>query len=163
MLSGLSVTAPVALVLAFLAFALGLVALPRPGARPAPAGRTPVWDLPLRGVCALALVLALTAAAGWLGPSLSGLLAPFPIIASVLATFTHSQRGANELLGLLGGLLFGFGAFALFCFTLAVSLRGLGIAGGFALALALALVAQTAVLYFTRKEPALALGSHRAR
>ena len=75
-------------------------------------------------------MLTLTAIAGWLGPQLSGLLAPFPIIATVLATFTHAQRGVDETLRLLRGLISGFGAFALFCFTLAVSLRSLGIAAG---------------------------------
>ncbi len=108
---------------------------PRGAAAPAarcrlPGDPLPTWDLPLRAACALALVLTLTAIAGWLGPQLSGLLAPFPIIATVLATFTHAQRGVDETLRLLRGLVSGFGAFALFCFTLAVSLRSLGIAGG---------------------------------
>ena len=76
----------------------------------------------MRAGCALALVLTLTAVAGWLGPQLSGLLAPFPIIATVLATFTHAQRGPHEAQRLLRWLLGGYGAFALFCFTLAVSL-----------------------------------------
>ncbi len=88
----------------------------------------------MRAACACALVLSLTAVAGWLGPQLSGLLAPFPIIATVLATFTHAQRGTDELLRLLRGLVSGFGAFALFCFTLAVSLRTLDTAAAFALA-----------------------------
>jgi len=71
----------------------------------------------LRAICALALVLALTAVAGWLGPQLSGLLAPFPVITTVLATFTRAQRGATETVRPLRGMLTGFGAFALFCFA----------------------------------------------
>ena len=47
----------------------------------------------------------------------------------MLATFTHAQRGTDELLGLLRGLVSGFGAFALFCFTLAVSLPRLDTGG----------------------------------
>ena len=85
----------------------------------------PIWDLPLRAFCALLLVLALAAASGWLGSRLSGLLAPFPVVSSVLAVFTHTQRGADEFLRLVRGLIAGFFAFALFCFTLAVSLRTL--------------------------------------
>jgi hypothetical protein len=91
-------------------------------------------------------VLALTAAAGWLGSRLSGLLAPFPVIASVLATFTHAQHGTDELLRLARGLISGFFAFALFCFTLAVSLRMLGIAGAFALASGVAMLTQGVLL-----------------
>lgn len=49
------------------------------------------WDLPGRALAALGLVLGLTAFSGALGPHLSGLLAPFPIITSVLAVFSCSR------------------------------------------------------------------------
>ncbi len=114
----------------------------------------PSWDLPMRAGCALALVLTLTAVAGWLGPQLSGLLAPFPVIATVLAAFTHAQRGPGEVQHLLRWLLGGYGAFALFCFVLAVSLRPLGVATGFALATTGALGAQAAVLALVSRLPA---------
>jgi hypothetical protein len=150
-----------ALALALAAFALGVVLLPRPRASPVRAAAPPVWDLPLRAGCALTLVLALTAVAGWLGPQLSGLLAPFPIIASVLATFTHTQRGVDETLRLLRGLLVGFGAFALFCFTLALALPALSVAAGFALATLVALAAQAVVLSQALREPALVASEPR--
>lgn len=151
-----AVTLPtgVALALACAAFAVGLALLPPPLAaapRPVP---PPAWDLPLRAGCALTLVLALTAVAGWLGPQLSGLLAPFPIIASVLAVFTHTQRGVPELRRLLRGLLSGFGAFALFCFVLAVSLRTLGTAAGFALACSAAVLVQSVLVAQARRPSA---------
>ncbi len=106
----------------------------------------PAWDLPVRATCALALVLALTTAAGWLGPQLSGLLAPFPVITTVLATFTHTQRGAGEAVRLLRGMLSGFVAFAMFCFTLTISLRASGVAEAFLFATAAALVGQAAMI-----------------
>jgi len=136
----------VALGLATLSLMLGLAALPRPGAQAREHAAPPSWDLPLRAACAAALVLALTALAGWLGPQLSGLLAPFPVITTVLATFTHAQRGTDELLRLLRGLVSGFGAFALFCFSLALALRHLDTAEAFVLASALALLVQGFVL-----------------
>jgi hypothetical protein len=110
----------------------------------------PSWDLPLRAVAALALVLALTAAAGQLGPQVSGLLAPFPVIASVLAVFTHTQRGHTEVLVLLRGLLLGYAAYGLFCFVLAVALRPLGTGESFVLATAIALLCQAAVFWWQR-------------
>jgi hypothetical protein len=143
----------VAFVLALASFALGLSLLPHPGNEPAPELAAPVWDLPLRAGCALALVLVLTAVAGWLGPQLSGLLAPFPIIASVLATFTHTQRGVDEALRLLRGLLMGFAAFALFCLALALALPALDVAAAFALATGVAVLAQGFVLRWTLREP----------
>jgi hypothetical protein len=153
--SALTLPLGVALALALAAFALGLSLLPQPGGEPAPELAPPVWDLPLRAACALALVLALTAIAGWLGPQLSGLLAPFPIIASVLATFTHTQCGVDETRRMLRGLLSGFGAYALFCFTLALALASLDIAAGFALACAVALLAQGVMLRQALRGPEL--------
>ena len=108
----------------------GLALIPRAPQDAGPSDGLPAWDLPLRAACALTLVLVLTAIAGWLGPQLSGLLAPFPIIATVLATFTHGQHGVVPMLRLVRGMVSGFAAFALFFFTLAVSLRSLGTAGG---------------------------------
>jgi hypothetical protein len=143
-----------ALGLAAVALLLGLASLPRPAADLRLHATPPAWDLPVRAVCALALVLGLTAVASWLGPQLSGLLAPFPIIATVLATFTHAQRGTDELLRLLRGLVSGFGAFALFCFTLALSLHRLDIAAAFALATAVALLTQGVVLMRSRRDAA---------
>jgi hypothetical protein len=129
-----------------LAIVLGLAALPpQAGDDAREHAAPPAWDLPLRAACAGALVLSLTALAGWLGPRLSGLLAPFPIMATVLATFTHAQRGTDELRRLLYGLIAGFGAFALFCFALAVALRRLDTAASFALATTLGLCTQGVV------------------
>jgi hypothetical protein len=142
------------LVLAVMALAVGLAALPRPSAEAKRQPSPPSWDLPTRAVCALALVLTLTAVAGWLGPQLSGLLAPFPIIATVLATFTHAQRGTDELLRMQRGMLAGFGAFAAFCFTLTLALRTFDTGAAFALATILALLIQAIALMLVPKEPA---------
>jgi O-antigen/teichoic acid export membrane protein len=116
-------------------------------------GRPP-WDLPVRAGCALALVLALTTASGWLGPQLSGLLAPFPIITTVLAAFTLAQLGVGESLRLLRSILGGFVAFALFCFVLTISLGHLGAASAFTLAATVALVAQSVTLGLVRRREA---------
>ncbi len=152
--SAFSIPPGLALALAALAIIAGLTWLPRPEAPQIAPTVAPGWDLPLRAGCALALVLTLTAVASWLGPQLSGLLAPFPIIATVLATFTHAQRGSDEVVRLLRGMVTGFGAFALFFFTLAVSLRGLGTGPAFALATAIALSTQALVLArFAGREP----------
>jgi hypothetical protein len=135
-----------ALLLAGAGFLVGLKLLPNPLSEPSQAPSAPIWDLPLRAFCELALMLALTAASGWLGSRLSGLLAPFPVIASVLAVFTHAQRGADEFLRLARGLIAGFFAFALFCFTLSVSLRTLPIATSFVLATGVATLVQGLLL-----------------
>jgi hypothetical protein len=168
-LSEVSVGAGVALAIVLIVLWLTQRALPRPRAH-TPSGRLapPLWDLPLRALSALALVLALTALAGRLGAHLSGLLAPFPVVGSVLAVFTHAQRGESDLLQIVRGFALGLAAYALFCFTLAVSLPSLGIAAGFLLATICALATQGLVIAVTilrtrRPRPAPATtGSHGA-
>jgi hypothetical protein len=134
------------LILAAGCFRLGLGMLPPAPSLPPRIAFPPWWDLPLRALAALALVLVLTAASGALGPHLSGLLAPFPIIASVLAVFAHAHDGAAAVGVLLRNFLVGFYGFAVFCFILAVTLPALSIAGAFGLATATALAVQAAVL-----------------
>jgi uncharacterized membrane protein (GlpM family) len=145
-----------ALVVVLAAVAAALLALPRVrGERPSGVS-LPAWDLPLRALSALALVLVLTAVAGQLGAKLSGLLAPFPVIASVLAVFTHAQHGEQDALRIMRGFVVGLVAYALFCFALAVSLESLGIAASFALAAIVALATQAVALTVTwrRQQPA---------
>jgi uncharacterized membrane protein (GlpM family) len=147
-LSPLPLNPILVLLLAWSAFAGAFALVPHGERRQAHAGRLPpVWDLPLRGLSVLALVVLLTTVAGALGPRLSGLLTPFPIVTSILAAFTHVQHGEHETLRLLRGFLTGFFAFALFCFTLSLTLGSLGTGTAFALASAVALVAQGAALF----------------
>jgi hypothetical protein len=138
---------PPALSLAFVAayFALGLRLLP-PASSPLPPVATPPWwDLPARALAALGLVVTLTAVSGALGPHLSGLLAPFPIITSVLAVFTHAHGGVAQVNVLLCNFLVGFYGFAAFCFVLAIALPALTSAAAFGLATASALAVQATI------------------
>jgi len=144
--------AALSLVLVGAGFAVGLRLLPR-APSPAVAGAvSPWWDLPARALAALGLVLMLTALSGALGAHLSGLLAPFPIITSVLAVFTQAHGGFAPVTVLLRNFLFGFYGFAAFCFTLAIALPGLGTAAAFGLAVAAALAVQ-AMIFLLRPHP----------
>jgi uncharacterized membrane protein (GlpM family) len=155
-LSTITVGVDRTLAVVLVAVALTLVVLPRVQGERLSTVRLPIWDLPLRGLSALALVLALTALAGQLGAKLSGLLAPFPVVASVLAVFTHAQHGEQDLRRIMRGFVVGLVAYALFCFVLAVSLESLGIAESFLLAAVAAVATQAVALTLTwrRREPA---------
>ena len=147
LLSTLRVPPVAALIIAVAAFSIALLVLPRfPATEDSQVIRRPSWDLPLRAGAALALVLVLTFAASSLGPRLGGLLTPFPVVASVLAAFTHVQGGNAAVQQLLRGLVVGFFAFALFCFVLAIALRPDGILVAFAFAAVAALSLQAVVL-----------------
>jgi hypothetical protein len=162
-LSAVTVSTPVALACVLAAVGAALLALPRSRGERGSDAIPPAWDLPLRGASALALVLALTALAGQLGAKLSGLLAPFPVIASVLAVFTHALHGEDDLLRIMRGFVLGLVAYALFCFALAESLRSLSIAAGFAIAVAAALATQSIALALSwrRREPSSARAPSR--
>jgi uncharacterized membrane protein (GlpM family) len=145
-------SAPLALVLALAGFAGALAILPH-GHEPATAAPSySRWDLPVRAVAAAALVVALTGVSGRLGPDWSGLVATFPVITTVLAAFTHAQRGASDTRRLLRGFLTGFVSYALFLFALSLSIERLGTAAAFALATAIALATQ-ALLLVSRRAP----------
>jgi hypothetical protein len=141
-----------AFVIAGTGFAIGLTLLHAPPEELQEIGALPWWDLPARGLAAMALVIALTAASGSLGPNLSGLLAPFPIITSVLAAFTHLHGGPEQVKVLLRNFLIGFYGFATFCFVLAITLPSLDTGPAFTLALLAAVALQTVVFGVRERE-----------
>lgn len=102
----------------------------------------PQWDIPARMVIATGFVLILTGIAPALGPRLTGLLAPFPLYASILTVFAHRLQGPAPAAGVLRGLLLGLFAFASFFLLLAALLQRIGIGSAFAAAVAVALVLQ---------------------
>ncbi|MBV9805440.1 MAG: hypothetical protein JO130_19745 [Solirubrobacterales bacterium] len=141
---------PVGLVVAGASLGLaarGLPALAR--AEPAPIEAEPAR----RGMTALrmgstaALVALLSAAAGALGAVAGGVLAALPVLACVLAVFTHREQGAPAAIALLRGMLVGMGGFVLFCQVIAVGAVPYGIAPAFGAATAVALAAQAIVVY----------------
>lgn len=137
-------TAASGLALALAAFAIAPFTLPEFADAPIPAP-APAWDLPLRMVAAVALVLGVTGLAAWLGPRLSGAITPFPVATTILLAFTHAQQGAPAAVGFLRAFLPAMWSFALFCFVLAVGVVGLGRDLAFLLALAVHLAVQGVV------------------
>ncbi|EOD67147.1 hypothetical protein [Amycolatopsis vancoresmycina] len=114
----------VALGLAWAAAWAGIRSLPAAGeAGPV---TLPWWDLPARAVATAVLVVVLTAAAGRLGPDLTGVLAPFPIGTSVVAVFALAQGGAPAAAATMRGVLRGLGGFSVFCFLVAVLAEPIG-------------------------------------
>ncbi|HEX4483973.1 MAG TPA: hypothetical protein VH081_09305 [Solirubrobacteraceae bacterium] len=111
----------------------------------------PVWDLPARAVATALLVLCLTGAAGGLGPTLTGVLTPFPISNTVLAAFVLVLEGPTHANAFLRGFLRGAFGFVAFCFLVAVLIVPLGTAGAFAIALCAALLVQFVLRMLARR------------
>jgi len=129
----------VAVVLACLT--AGLAALP-PRVRVArPVGHPP-WDIPARMLVAVVLVFSLTTVAPLLGPELSGLLATYPVYASVMTTFTHHVAGLPSAIELIRGHLTGIYGTVAFFVVLFLLLVPAGIAPALLAAIAAALLTQ---------------------
>jgi hypothetical protein len=109
-----------------------------------------VIDLPLRMAVGALLVLLVTYFAPNLGPRLTGILAMFPIMSTVLTVFSHRSDGKEFAIQLLQGMLLGWYAFSTFCFTLALMLENSGIGLAFAVATVAALVVQIASRRFVQ-------------
>ena len=113
----------------------------------------PRWEIPVRMVVATAFVLALTELAALLGPHLSGLLAPFPIFASILGIFTHRFSGAPAAGNLLRGVVLGSFSFAAFFLVIAAMLKPAGIFLAFACATVVALAMHGISLQILSRHP----------
>jgi hypothetical protein len=115
------VTWPFAIALPWLAWLALLRLFPHYDAPPSAAAALP-WDLPLRVVAALALVLLVTAIARALGPEVAGIVTPFPIITATLALFSHRQGGPVTAAILLRALVRGLLSFVFFFWIVALLL-----------------------------------------
>jgi hypothetical protein len=137
-------------VLVVLALFLTLHFMPPAPDQALPSAPVPRWDLPARAALATVFVVALTAAAPALGPRLTGLVAPFPIYASILASFAHQQQGSAGAVLVTRGLLAGLFAFASFFLVLALTLPATSLIVAFALATMAALAVQGVSLALMR-------------
>jgi hypothetical protein len=146
-LAGTIVISAVSLALAIWITRIPPVRLPRVAA--------PSWDLPARMITTGLFVLALSQAAEGLGPQLSGLLSPFPIVATTLSVFNFIHYGPEASVTTQRGVIKGLYSFGTFFTIVTLLVTVLPppfvylLAGGAALAL------NTFLLRFVReKQPA---------
>ncbi len=111
----------------------------------------PAWDIPARMMVATVFVLLLTGVASTLGPRLTGLLAPFPVYAAILAIFAHHLQGPAAATSVLKGLLLGLFGFAGFFLVFAGLVEAVGIVSAVAMATAVTLACQAAALWALRR------------
>jgi hypothetical protein len=109
-----------------------------PRARISTASRLTVarWEIAFRMAAATALVLIITQASTALGPQLSGLLTPFPVYVSVLASSTYRLQGAEQAARLVRGATLGLFTPAFFFLIVSVTIVWLGVGPSFGLAIA---------------------------
>jgi hypothetical protein len=105
-------------------------------------------EVPLRMVLTAALTATLATAAELFGPVIGGMLAALPVLASVLAVFTHRRDGSEAVVALLGGMLSGMTGFVGFCSVVAVLIVPAGAAAAFAAASVTALGLQVLAIVY---------------
>lgn len=111
----------------------------------------PKSEIPLRMLAGAVLLVAITEAARYLGPQLSGLLTPFPILSSVLTVFSHRLNGPAATVAVLRGLMLGLFGFVVFFGIEAAFLISLGVVASTALAAFGAMMMQGLVYLVVRK------------
>jgi hypothetical protein len=137
--------------------ATGLVAsyllLPRPATN-AQLAVLPWWDVPARMLATVILVGGISAGAERLGPQLSGIVATFPVVVSVVGTFTHRQWGGDAIRRMLRALALSLLAFVAFFLVVGWTLTSAGLVISFALGSCAALSVSTALLVIGRRRRA---------
>ena len=94
------------------------------------------WEILFRMVAATVLVLLITQASTALGPRLSGLLTPFPVYVSVLASSTYRLNGPVPAAQLVRGATLGLITPAVFFLIVSTTIVWLGVGPSFGLAIA---------------------------
>jgi hypothetical protein len=105
----------------------------------------PRWDMPARMALTALLIVGLTVAGERFGPTVAGILAALPIVASILAVFTHARHGRDALVAMLRGMLGGLATFVSFCALIALLAEPAGLIPAFTLATCAALLVQLVV------------------
>ncbi|MFS2023768.1 hypothetical protein [Massilia sp. CT11-137] len=101
-------------------------------------------EIIFRMIAGAILTVLVTTFSSSLGASWSGLLAVFPILAIVLAAFSHKTQGAAFAVSLLRGMVTGLYSFVAFCLTLSVALVHASLALSFISSIAAAIIVQVA-------------------
>lgn len=137
---------PVNVLIAGASLLLSLWVLGHPQALPArPSARRASTTLVVRaGVTAL-LVTGLAGAVGAFGATVGGLLAALPVLASLLAAFTHREAGSAAATEILRGTIVGMAGFVAFCVVVAATIVPAGGPVAFAGATAAALLLQVSL------------------
>ena len=141
-----------ALFLVVIAVVGGILSLVPRGNTLAFAAPPPPWDIPLRMAAATVVIVLLTAIATMIGPTLSGILAAFPIYASTLTVFAHRSEGWEPAVQVLRGLLYGLFAYAAFFLTLSLLIIQTTLASALFISAMIALAVQGGSFWAVRHE-----------
>ena len=139
----------VAAAFAVLALVTTYLLLPRPTTTPA-LQALPWWDIPMRMATTGALVTVILLTADVMGPQLSGIMSTYPVIVTVVGTFTHHRWGREAVWHMLRGITASLVGFVAFFLIVGLALSGLGLIASYALAAAVALTMTSGLFFLNR-------------
>ena len=131
------------------ALAIALLLLPRPRATPA-LQALPWWDIPMRMLTTGALVTVILLTADVMGPQLSGIMSTYPVIVTVVGTFTHHRWGREAVWRMLRGITASLVGFVAFFLVVGLTLPAVGLIASYALASLVALAMTTGLFFLNR-------------
>ncbi|MCG8708202.1 hypothetical protein JHU04_001406 [Brenneria sp. 4F2] len=100
----------------------------------------PFWDIPMRMLTSTAMLFAITGSAHILGPHVSGILSPVPVIAWPLTVFAHAQGGRSDMAAVVRGNAVSALGVIVFYVTIRELLLKIGLVATFSLAFAASVV-----------------------
>ncbi len=124
--------------------------LPKPRSAAVP-GVLPWWDIPARMLATFLLVAAIMLSADRLGPQLSGIVASYPVIMTVIGAFTHHQWGADAVLRIHRGISLSLLTFVVFFLIVGYGMPVIGLAASFAVAAVTAIATSALLITINRR------------
>ena len=104
----------------------------------------------MRALCALAMVVGVTAIASAAGPRIAGLLSPLPVFATVLLVFTHRHSGGAAARDVARGIATGASSYTAFFLLVGLALTAWGVLATYLTAAALAIACNAMTLGLVR-------------
>jgi len=148
-LGGVTFSLAGAALLAYGSLIGSFMAVPRPP-EPDVIRSLPWWDIPVRMAATTLLVAIIVTTSGILGPQYSGIAATYPVIATVVTSFTHHRWGAPATIRLLRAMLLSLQAFTTFFVVVGSLIEEVGTVAAFAAALTAALAIAATMIVVVR-------------
>jgi len=115
------------------------------------------YDIPLRAGMVATLVATVVGLSARVGPTITGILAVFPIVLLSLMVILHPRIGGRASAAVLANSMLGLVGFSFSCLTARLAVPMFGKAGGLALALTVSIVCNLAFWWIRRHKPAAAV------
>lgn len=118
------------------------------------------WEIPLRIVAATTIVIGLTATADALGPTMTGVLSPFPVFATVIGARLHHLHGGGDAIAFLRGVLRSLFSFVAFFLVVAAFVDAQPLLVAYAAGIVAAVAVQAAAWFLSARfgRPGVAAG-----